>query len=158
VEVVGSVGLGCVLKGSDLDVVVHCALPQARHRLTEARWAVEESGTERILRVHREGIQVDFQEADEGGEAAKGDVQKLLELWGEDLEAVRDSLLFLKFYFGHRIATYGTVCGYPNGLALAVMVSVVLRQTPPDQRTAEALVQGFFEYYKVKKKARKSDN
>jgi hypothetical protein len=145
------VGLGCVLKGADLDVVVHCSLSQARHRLREDRWAVEESGREDILRVQRDGIQVDFQEEEEGGAAAKADVEKLLQLWGEDLEAVRESLLFLKLYFGHRMATYGTVCGYPNGLALAVMVSVVLRQTPPDQRTAEALVERFFEYYKVKK-------
>ncbi len=145
VSVVGSTALGCVMRDSDLDLAVAGRPMEEVRRALRGRIAIEEGGEGGGgLRVHTEdGLVVEMQEEQEGDEAAR-DVAVLLEAWGADREHYVAALLFVKLWAA-RLGLYGTVWGFPNGLAYAVMLTAATRGLKAV--TADVLLKRFFNFF-----------
>jgi hypothetical protein len=95
------------------------------------------------VRVHLEdGLLVELQSFDSHLESHR-DVSELLLSWGARRAAFVAALRFLKLW-ATRAGVYGTVWGYVNGLALAVMITAAARD---EDVTSDALVARFFLVY-----------
>ena len=119
--VVGSTRLGCVLRSGDLDVGIAGVWPlsNVEQSLLISKGFEIEGGEENTFRMRKDGVEIEMQALDPG---AVADAERLLGIWEEKTPMMREVLIFLKVW-AQRRGVYGTVFGFPNGLALAVLAT-----------------------------------
>lgn len=143
VTAVGSTALGAVLRDGDVDCIADVELSAAHARLAAAGVALEPFTDPTVLRALVDGVQVDLGTRGDGD--GERDAAAVLEAWGERSAACATALRFLKLWAA-RAGVYGNVYGYPNGLALAVLLARAAR-AHPQAHTAHELVRAFFAFF-----------
>lgn len=148
------------LRDSDLDVVLpegmslsraraalvgRVALESEQHGEQQQQQEKEEEEAEEsgVLRARLpDGLLAELQLFD-AARCAERDARALLEHWNARAPQFRAALALLKLW-ASRAGVLGTVFGFPNGLALAVMLSAAAL---PSDSSAAALVSSFFRVF-----------